>query len=332
MNLIIGKGRKLSLHIMVLALILVIQLTQCVKCLDITRLNALLPGERYNLYTSLSKKRASFLELYLIEEEKNDEEGEPKVKVETDCMLSVLQYKLVDLLIGDRELNQNFDTITAKKCLRKSLSQLQSFYVRFFDLKLIYKPNCFERACFKKPEKVFFKNLENLALSMYFFFTVNNLIKEKGGFSRELALPQELEHKNEAISVLNNVNQLHSYKEGLKVCMKFNMLDIMLYPRLNNKTLLSEFKIFSSIVRILTANVEKHVRLYKYNKNNFEINGKKNYSKKLISDIKNIRSSMKLLSYVILTKYFIIADIFNLEIYEQIYNSIINTNTTYNAY
>ncbi|KAK9172654.1 hypothetical protein CmeUKMEL1_12680 [Cryptosporidium meleagridis] len=326
----IGNGGKLSLHIMVLALILMIQLTQRVKCQNITEIKALSSGEQYNLFTLLSKKRAAFLELYLIEE--NDEEGKPTAKAETDCMLSILQYKLVDLLAGDREFDKNLDRVTAKKCLRKGLSQLESFYVRFFDLKLIYKPNCFERACFRKPEKVFFENLENLALSIYYFFTVKDLIKENDGFAKELTLPQELEHMNEAISVLENISQLQSYKEGLKVCMKFNMLDIMLYPRLNSETLLSEFKTFSSILRILTASIEKHVRLYKYNKNHFEVNGKKTYGKKLISGINNIRSLMKLLSYVVLTKYFIITDILNLEAYEQIYSSIIKGNATYNAH
>ncbi|KAH8582906.1 uncharacterized protein ELE39_002251 [Cryptosporidium sp. chipmunk genotype I] len=328
MNFIIGKKGRYSLYIVILSLILVIQLSQWVTCLSISGLDTLSSESKHELYTLLLKKRFSFLELYLLEGEKKEEEVKSEADEQIECMLSIRYSKLIGSMTGDH----GFDVVSERnkgiRCLRRSLRQLSSIYARFLDFKLIYKPACLERICTKKPEKILFEQLEDLALSIYSILSLNNLVKVNGGFVKELELPQELEHRNEVISTLNGLEKLNSYKEGLKVCMKFNMLGILIYPGFNNTSLLSDYKTFSSILRILTINIEKQVNLYKYNGRRLENSRKKSYAKKMSSNIKNIKSFIKLLSYVVLTKYFVITDIMNTETYEQIYKSISNIDVT----
>ncbi|OII75435.1 uncharacterized protein cubi_01956 [Cryptosporidium ubiquitum] len=324
MSLLGRKGAKFPRYMVVLALILVIQLFQWVACSDISKFKSLPSKDRYELHSSVIKKRISFLELYLIKRVEGVEQTKSEADEENECLIKSRYHRLVDLLTEGMSFDADFEKKIAMKCLKKSLTEAYKFYTKFLDTKIIYKRKCLNRICSKKPEQVLFDKLEDLAFSTYYLLSLNDLIKSKGNFISYLEFSYDLEHKSEVISILDVYVNLNSYEEGLKVCMEYDMLNILIYPRLDKALVLKDYKTFSSIVRILTMNIGSYVDKYKYYRRFSQTCAKKDYEKKISLISKKILSLMKLISYAVLTKFLILADIENMEMYEQSYKSIVD--------
>lgn len=324
MSLMVRKKAKFFRYIVVLSFIILIQLSHWVNCSNTFEYKSLSSRDKYELYSLSLEKRISFLELYLMKRVEGIDEAKSDIDEKYECLIKIRYYKLLELMTEGTSFDAGFERNIAIKCLKKSLIEASKFYIQFLNSKFIYKSTCLSKLCKKNHTKVLFKRLEDLAFSAYFLLSINDLIKTKGDFASYLDSPHELEHKSEIISILDIYVNLNSYEEGLDICMKYDMLNILIYPRFDKSLLLADHKVFSSIVRILTVNIWHYIDKCKYYRKYLKTCTKKDYRKKISLLSKKILSLMKLISYAVLTKLLILADIKNTEDYGSIYKFIID--------
>lgn len=318
------KGGCFVSHLLVFALMLAVQMSWQVGCSEMSGIDSLFPEEKHLLYELLTRKRYSFLELFLLG---GKEKGDVEVGVDEggECVASEMYSKMVTVVIGEHSLDLYSERRAAEKCLGLGLERVLGHYKQFLNAKFVDKQTCLEKICSRGPEKLYLKGLESLALSIYSILALSEMIKDgdKVGlpYGKDLALPSELEHKSETISMIGDCERLDSYREGFRVCARFGMVKILIYPKSDKTRLLSDYKVFSSIVQILRVKIEKHASAYRRYKRRWSLFGERKYEKKMTLVSEKVLSLMKLLSYTTLTKLLVLADITNMESYEQVCKS-----------
>ncbi|KAJ1604557.1 putative signal peptide-containing protein [Cryptosporidium canis] len=314
-----GAGGGSIGFLIYLSWVLVIQLSWWVSCSEVSGTDGLSFEDKRSLFEVLNKKRYMFLERFLLEGEAPEDLGEL-----VECRAERLYSKMTDLMLGESSPDLELERKVALGCLRPGIQEALSHYEQFLSSKFADRHSCLDRLCLKRPEKPYFKELESLSALVNYLLVLDDFAKESGDITKELVPPEELQSRNEAISVIGEYKQFDSPKEALRVCMKFNMMKILAYPKYNKTELLSEHKIFCSVIRLLKASIGKNASKYKKYRANFQASEEKKCEKSAKSVQRKIQSLIKLLSYTVLTRLLILADITNTEEYKQIYKTMVN--------
>ncbi|KAJ1606433.1 putative signal peptide-containing protein [Cryptosporidium canis] len=299
--------------------VLVIQQSWWVSCSEVSDTDGLSFEDRRSLFEVLTKERYMFLERFLLEGETPEGLGEL-----AECRAERLYSKMIDLMLGESSPDLELERKVALGCLRPGIQEALSHYEQFLSRKFADRQSCLDRLCLKRPEKSYFKGLEGLSALVNYLVVLGDFAKESGDITKELVPPEELQSRSEAASAIGEHRQFDSPKEALRVCMRFNMMKILTYPKYNKTELLSEHKIFCSLIRLLKASIGKNVSKYKRYRASLQVSEEKECKKNAKSVQKKIQSLLKLLSYTVLTRLLILADITHTEEYKQIYKTMAN--------